>query len=332
MAALLPFKFLYPWVFLLLLLIPLRLLLAKRRRARTLSWSHYALIPRKNGWKIRMVTYLPILRGFGFVALVIALARPQEHLQREEVTSEGIDIVLVLDISGSMLARDFEPNRLEVAKKVANHFIDKRRFDRMGLVLFSGESFTQVPLTLDHNLLKQAIQNTEIGMIKDGTAIGMGLANAVNRLKETEAPTKVVILLTDGVNNAGYINPLTAMELAKKWEVKVYTIGVGSAGEAPMPVSRRRDGSFVYNLVKVEIDEVLLKQIAENTGGRYFRATSEEMLSYIYSEIDAMEKTEMEVSVLQEFKEYFPPFVGFGLLVFMLEMILSYAVLKRWEL
>jgi Ca-activated chloride channel homolog len=332
MAALFPFKFVYPWAFLLLLLIPLNFFLARRRKARTLSWAHYSLMPGKQSWRIKMLSYLPLLRALGFVALVIALARPQEHFQREEITSEGIDIVLVLDISGSMLARDFEPNRLEVAKQVAVRFVEKRKFDRMGLVLFSGESFTQVPLTLDHNLLKQAIQNTEIGMIKDGTAIGMGLANAVNRLKETEAPTKVVILLTDGVNNAGYIHPLTAMELAKKLGVKVYTIGVGSVGEAPMPVSRRRDGSFVYNLVKVEIDEVLLKQIAESTGGRYFRATSEEMLSYIYSEIDAMEKTEMETVVLQEYKEYYPPFVRFGLVMLVLEMILSYAVLKRWAL
>ncbi len=327
-----PFEFSYPWAFGLLLLIPIWTMVQRKKIFISLSWPHYSVFSRTLSWRVRGLRLLPILRALSFLALTIALARPQKYFEREEITSEGIDIVLVLDISGSMLARDFEPNRLEVAKQVAINFVEKRRFDRMGLVLFSGESFTQVPLTLDHNLLKQSILATEIGIIKDGTAIGMGLANAVNRLKETESPTKVVILLTDGVNNAGYINPNTAMELAKKMGVKVYTIGVGSIGEAPMPVSRRRDGSFVYNLVKVEIDEDLLKQIAELTGGRYFRATSEEMLTYIYSEIDSMEKTEIEVSVIQEVKEYYPPFVLFGLLLIVLEMILSFVVFKRLDI
>jgi Ca-activated chloride channel family protein len=327
-----PFEFSYPWAFGLLLLIPIWTMVQRKKIFISLSWPHYSVFSRTLSWRVRGLRLLPILRALSFLALTIALARPQKYFEREEITSEGIDIVLVLDISGSMLARDFEPNRLEVAKQVAINFVEKRRFDRMGLVLFSGESFTQVPLTLDHNLLKQSILATEIGIIKDGTAIGMGLANAVNRLNETESPTKVVILLTDGVNNAGYINPNTAMELAKKMGVKVYTIGVGSIGEAPMPVSRRRDGSFVYNLVKVEIDEDLLKQIAELTGGRYFRATSEEMLTYIYSEIDSMEKTEIEVSVIQEVKEYYPPFVLFGLLLIVLEMILSFVVFKRLDI
>jgi len=276
----------------------------------------------------RLRILLPILRALAFTALVFALARPQLTLKEEEITADGVDIALVMDLSSSMLARDFEPNRLEVSKRVAAEFVDKRPYDRLALVPFAGEAFTQCPLTTDHVVIKDFLQGLQCGALQDGTAIGMGLATAVNRLKDSEAKSKVLILLTDGVNNAGYVKPYTASEIAKEFDVKIYTIGVGSTGDALTPVSRRSDGQYVFGLARVEIDEKLLRDIAEQTGGKYFRATSAKSLEKIYSDIDKLEKTEIELTVIKRYSEEFYRFAFLGLFFLLFEVILRYSFLR----
>lgn len=272
--------------------------------------------------------YLPVLRALAFAALVIALARPQLTLQEEEIKAEGIDIFLVMDLSSSMLAQDFKPDRLEVSKRVAADFVEKRLYDRIGLAVFSGEAFTQCPLTTDHKVLNEFLANLKCGLLEDGTAIGMGLATSVNRLKDSDSKSKVVILLTDGVNNAGYIKPITAAEIAREYDVKVYTIGVGSTGDALTPVSRRSDGKYIFGLARVEIDEDLLQQIASMTGGQYFRATTAESLEQIYADIDQLEKTEIEITSIKRYSEEFHHFAFWGLLFLVLEILLRYTVFR----
>lgn len=272
--------------------------------------------------------YLPLLRALAFATLVIAFARPRQTLKEEDIKAEGIDICLVMDLSSSMLAQDFKPDRLEVSKRVAADFVSKRAYDRIGLSVFSGEAFTQCPLTTDHRVVKEFLASLKCGILEDGTAIGMGLATAVNRLKESESKSKVVILLTDGVNNAGYIKPLTASEIAREFDVKVYTIGVGSTGDALTPVSRRSDGKYIFGLARVEIDEGLLQEIADMTGGKYFRATSAESLARIYAEIDQLEKTEIEVTSIKRYSEEFHGFALWGLIFLLLELLLRYTVFK----
>lgn len=249
--------------------------------------------------------------------LIIALARPQREFSEEIVKGEGIDIFLVMDLSSSMLARDFDPDRLTVSKQVAVDFVRHRLYDRIGLVVFAAESYTQCPLTNDHDVLISYLEGLECGALEDGTAIGMGLAAAVNRLKDSEAKSKVVVLLTDGVNNAGYIRPATAAGVAIEFGIKVYTIGIGSYGQALSPVRRRADGQYQFGLTTVEIDEQLLQDIADQTGGKYYRATSKERLQRVYEEIDRLEKTEVEITVHKEYKElyYWPLIAGFLLLV-----------------
>lgn len=281
-----------------------------------------------SSYKSLLQKWLPAVRGLAFIFLVIALARPQEMLKEENIKAEGIDIILVMDLSSSMLARDFIPDRLEVSKTVASQFVDKRPYDRIGLAVFSGEAFTQCPLTTDHRIVKDFLSNLKCGILEDGTAIGMGLATGVNRLKDSDAVSKVVILLTDGVNNSGYIKPLTAAQIATQFDIKVYTIGVGSIGEAVTPVSVSGDGKYVFGLARVEIDEGLLKEIAEMTGGAYFRATSKEGLEEIYSRIDQLEKTEIEVTTIKRYDEEFHLFVFIGLALLLIEMILRYAVIR----
>ena len=322
-------EFAYPWAFVLLALLPILFYLWRKQGDSYFKSANASALPSGGSFRINLLKSVKYLRTAALISLIIALAGPQYHYQIKKSSSEGIDIMLCIDISGSMLAKDFDPNRLEVAKEVAAHFIEKRPFDRIGLVLFSGESFTQTPLTLDHNLLIQSIKSTEVGIIRDGTAIGMGLANSVNRLSSNEIKSKVVILLTDGVNNSGYIDPMSATELAQKYGVKVYTIGVGSTGDAPMPMSRRSDGTFIYSMVKVEIDEILLKKIAAETGGRYFRATTKEMLSYIYSEIDKMEKTEVEIEILSDIQEKFRVFLLLAFLFILLDLLITFVLAKR---
>jgi len=279
-------------------------------------------------WRSRLVPCMPWLRALACAAFIIALARPQQALKEEEIKAEGIDIMLVMDLSSSMLAQDFKPDRLEVSKRVASEFVDKRQYDRVGLVVFAGESFTQCPITTDHRVVKDFMSNLSCGLLEDGTAIGMGLASAVNRLKTSEAKSKVVILLTDGVNNAGYIKPNTAADIAKEFDVKVYTIGVGSMGQALSPVSRRSDGRYIFGMARVEIDEALLREIAQMTGGRYYRATTEQSLEAIYAEIDQLEKTEIDVTVFKRYSEEFGRFMIWGMGFLLLELVLRFTVLK----
>lgn len=271
---------------------------------------------------------LPVLRLLGMALLIIALARPQKMLKEEKVKAEGIDIVLAMDLSSSMLAQDFKPNRLEVSKKVAEEFVDKRPYDRIGLVEFAGEAFTQSPVTTDHDVVKQYLSQMDCGLLTDGTAIGMGLATAVNRLKDSPAKSKVVILLTDGVNNTGFQSPELAAQVAKAIGVKVYTIGVGSTGRALTPVNRRGDGQYVFALAEVQIDEALLTKIAEETGGRYYRATTASSLAQIYDVINKLEKTEIETTVYKRYSEEFYLFALFGLLIFVIELLLRYTLLR----
>jgi Ca-activated chloride channel homolog len=259
--------------------------------------------------------------------LIIVLARPQATNNYQDISTEGIDIVLTLDISGSMLARDFKPDRLEASKNVATEFITGRPYDRIGLVVFSGESFTQCPLTTDHAVLINLLRELKSGMIEDGTAIGEGLATAINRIKDSMGKSKVVILLTDGVNNRGIIAPQTAAEIAKTYGIRVYTIGVGTQGVAPYPV--QTPFGVQYQDMPVEIDEAILKQIAQMTDGRYFRATDNEKLVEVYSEIDKMEKSRISVRQfkVRDEKYLMPALIAFCLVI--LELIVRNTLFKN---
>jgi Ca-activated chloride channel homolog len=324
-------QFLNPELFLLLLLLPLvgwRYLQRRRQHYATLRMPSLQSVQGKGSWRAKLRVALPLLRTIAFVALVVAIARPQEIFKEETVDAEGIDIMLVLDLSSSMLAQDFKPDRLEVCKRVAADFIDKRPYDRLGLAVFAGEAFTLCPLTTDHRVLKSFLQQVNCGMLEDGTAIGMGLATAVGRLEDSEAKSKVVILLTDGVNNAGYISPLMAAQIAQQKGVKVYAIGAGTTGEALTPVSRRSDGRYIFGLAQVKIDDELLEEIAQMTGGEYYRATSPEALKQIYDTIDSLEKTKVEVEVFKRYSEAFYPFVFLGILLLALEALLRYTILR----
>ena len=261
-------EFVNPWWLYGLLLIPCIVYWhwRKIRRQQTfMRVSSTAPIKDLFSWRSRTYPFLPILSLLSLVALIIGLARPQLSLKEEEVKAEGIDIVIAMDVSSSMLAQDFKPDRLSVSKEVAKSFIDKRIYDRIGLVVFAAESYTQCPLTTDHRVVKDFLDGLQCGILEDGTAIGMGLASAVNRMKESESKSKVVILLTDGVNNSGYIRPMTAAEIAKELDTRVYTIGVGTRGRALMPQQRRGDGEYLYRMVNVNIDEALLQKIADDT-------------------------------------------------------------------
>ena len=286
------------------------------------------------GFELAGKTYKHYLRHvlffFRIVAIalvIIVLARPQSVNRWENVTTEGIDIVIALDISSSMLARDFKPNRLDASKNVAVEFISGRPNDRMGLVVFSGESFTQCPLTTDHAVLINLFKDIESGMIEDGTAIGMGLANAVSRLKDSNSKSKVIILLTDGVNNKGEVAPVTAAELAATFDVRVYTVGVGTRGVAPFPV--QTPFGTQYRNMEVEIDEDVLREIAEITGGEYFRATDNQKLKQIYKEIDKLEKSKIEVKEYSKKKEEYFLFAGVAILLLLLEILLRNTFLRR---
>lgn len=323
--------FLNPEAFLLLLLVPVIgfwYYLRRKQRFVNLKLPSLKALDGVVSWRGQLRKLLPILRALAFISLVFALARPQEILKEEEITAEGIDILLVMDLSSSMLAQDFKPDRLEVSKRVAAEFVDKREYDRIGLAVFAGEAFTQCPLTTDHRVLKEFLAGLECGILRDGTAIGDGLATAINRLKESEAKSKTVILLTDGDNNAGYVNPMMASEIAREFKVKVYTVGVGSRGKAPAPVSRSADGRYIFGMAPVKIDEELLKRIATETGGRYFRATNAQSLEQIYAEIDRQEKTKIEVTTIKRYSEEFYRFAFFGIIFLLLELLLRYTVLR----
>ncbi len=259
-------------------------------------------------WKEILRHVLFAFKMIAIALLIVVLARPQSKTSWKNITTEGIDIVLAMDISASMLAKDFKPNRLEAAKSVAMDFIDARPSDRIGLVIFSGESFTQCPLTTDHAIIKNLMSDIHTGMVADGTAIGMGLATSVSRIKDSKAKSKVIILMTDGVNNMGAVSPQTAADIAKAFGIRVYTIGVGTIGKAYAPVAMYPNGQYVYDYVPVDLDENMLKGISEETGGKYFRATNESKLASIYKEIDKLEKTIVEERKHTRRKEEFFPF------------------------
>jgi Ca-activated chloride channel family protein len=266
------------------------------------------------------------LRSLAMIALIVALARPQSSLSWQNSTTEGIDIIIASDISGSMLAEDFKPNRLEAGKNIAIDFIKNRPDDRIGLVIFSGESFTQCPLTIDHDVLVNLYADIKNGMITDGTAIGMGLATAVSRLRTSTVKSKVVILLTDGSNNSGSIPPITAAEIAKQFGVRVYTVGVGTNGYAPYPV--QTSIGVQYQRMKVDIDEGTLSKIADITGGKYFRATNNEALKSIYTQIDKLEKAKIDVTSYRRKTEMFLPWAVIALILLSLEFLLKNTLFK----
>lgn len=278
------------------------------------------------GWRLYSRHILFGLRLLSAIAMIIALARPQTNMSRQDISVEGIDIMLTTDISSTMLAEDLKPNRLEAAKDVAIEFINSRPDDRIGLVIFSGESFTQCPLTTDHAKLINLYNEIKFGLIDDGTAIGDGLATAVSRLKDSKALSKVIILLTDGVNNMGAIDPQSAAEIASIYGIRIYTIGAGTIGYAPAPV--RTPYGMQYTQMEVKIDEPLLKKISTMTNGKYFRATNKKKLEEIYKEIDRMEKSKIDVTEFKRKKEEFMIFALFSLVLFGIEILLRYTVLR----
>jgi Ca-activated chloride channel family protein len=280
--------------------------------------------------KLKPLLYL--LRLFALATIIIALARPRNvAVSKKTKTNSGIDIIMAIDVSASMLARDLKPNRLEALKKVAINFVDRRPNDRIGIVVYAGESFTQTPITSDKNIVKRTISELKWGQLDGGTAIGMGLGSGVNRLKESTAKSKVIILLTDGVNNAGNIDPRTATELARELEIKVYTIGIGTNGMADFPWSKDpRTGKLNFRKQQVEIDEKLLQEIATATKGKYFRATDNQSLKEIYDEIDALEKTKIEEFKYYNYQEKFRVFIFLSIGFLLLEFVLKNTLFKSF--
>ena len=324
-------QFAYPWLLSLLGIIPVLVLwyiFYNNRRQGSMMISSITQFPSRRTWKTILRPLPFILRLLTLACIIVALARPQTRNDEELVSGEGVDIVLCLDVSGSMLAQDFTPNRLEAAKEVAANFVDSRPTDRIGLVIFSGESFTQCPVTTDKAILKAQIYNVQSGLLEDGTAIGSGLATSVDRLRSSKSKSKVVILLTDGENNGGMIDPSTAKEIAKSLKIRVYTIGVGTEGSAPVPV--QTPGGTVMQREQVNIDEKLLTQIASETGGKYFRAKDNATLKEIYSEIDKLEKSKIEVTALRRFTEKFFPFAIAAIFFLVLEWILRLTIFKKF--
>lgn len=324
--------FAHPWYLLGQILVPLMAawwLWRYRKQDAAVQHSNIAVFDGL-GKSLRVrLRWLPYaLRCVAVGAMVVALARPQSSLSRSEMKVEGIDIVMAMDISGSMLAEDFRPNRLDAAKKVAADFIEGRKNDRMGLVVFAGQAFTQVPLTVDHHVLLQQLGGVKSGVVRDGTALGDGLATAINRIKDSEAKSKVIILLTDGVNNQGSVDPLSAAEIAKMYDIRLYTIGVGSLGKAPYPF-RDQFGRVHYQNIDVEIDEPLMRQMAETTNeGRYFRATNKKALAEIFSQIDEMEKSKIDVTQYAQTKDEQAPWLWLAFLALAVELFLRWGWMK----
>lgn len=317
---------------LLLLLLPATAWYFWKRKQQTpeLKMSSVKGFKVKQSLLSKLKPVLFVLRLLALALLITAMARPRTvDVTTQSSNIRGIDIVMAIDVSASMLARDFEPNRLESVKEVGAEFIENRPNDRIGLVLFAGESFTKTPITSDKSIALRAIEEIEYSnVLQNGTAIGSGLATSVNRLKDSDAKSKVIILLTDGVNNSGFIDPKIASELAVEFGIKTYTIGVGSNGNALTPIGTLPNGRFQYGVQKVEIDEALLQQIAADTGGEYFRATNNEKLEEIYEEIDSLEKSEIEEFRYYNYTEKFRPYVLLALGLLLFEVVLRYTVFK----
>lgn len=322
--------FAQPWFFWLFLLLPLLVAWYIRRSDAGLGAMKISDVSAGGlgSWKT-MLRHLPfVFRLSALSMIILALAKPQTQYEVQNAEGEGVDIVLCIDVSGSMTAQDLTPNRLEAAKSVAIDFVNKRTADRIGIVIFSGESFTQCPLTTDHQVLISALQNIRNGLLEDGTAIGSGLGTSVDRLRSSSAKSKVIILLTDGENNGGLIDPQTAKEIAKAFSIKVYTIGVGTDGFAPQPVQTPM--GIVMQNGKVSIDEKLLKQIAFETGGNYFRAKDNVGLSGIYDEINRLEKSTIKLSTITRYTEKFFPFAVAALLFLFIEIVLRFTVFRKF--
>ncbi len=322
--------FLYPNIFWLALIVPLLaayyIFVSRREATLTVSTIGGKRVPRTLRYWLRPLP--TILRLAALLMLIVALARPVEVSNERETTTEGIDIVLAMDISGTMLARDFKPDRLTAAKRLASEFVAERHGDRIAVVAFAGEAFTQAPLTSDQATIETMLSRLRSGVVEDGTAIGNGLATAVNRLRESGAKSKVIILLTDGVNNRGQVSPLMAAEIARDMGIKVYTIGVGTRGRAPYPAVDMF-GNHTTVMADVEIDEELLEDIASMTGGNYYRAVDEEALREIYAEINTLEKSEVQVTNYQSYEELFLMWLVLGLLLLGAEFLLDKVVLNR---
>lgn len=314
----------------LLLLVPAMLFyfwkIKRFRRPRIRFSSTEAFRHYRPTFRQRLVNLPVFLRVMGVALLVVALARPQSSSRASNVKTEGISVMLALDISSSMLAEDFKPNRIEAAKKVAIEFIDGRPNDLIGMVIFSGESFTQCPLTSDHQVLKELVKSVKPGLVKDGTALGDGLATAIDRVRNSTTKTKVVVLITDGVNNAGSIAPLTAGEIGKTFGVRIYSIGVGTRGMAPYP--QKTIFGIQYQNVPVQIDDELLTSVAEATDGRYYRAVNNKRLEAIFEEIDKLEKSKIEVTEFKRYSEEYLPFALLAFILFAAEMMLRYTWLR----
>ena len=318
----------------LLIIVPIILFIYKffNKTQAILSISSASIFGKKSMFWIRFKYFLILLKIFAIIFLIFALSRPQiVDISSQRIINKGIDIIMTIDISSSMLAQDLKPNRLNALKKVASSFIENRVNDRIGLVLYAGESYTKTPITSDKSIVKKSLSEIAYdGVIEDGTAIGMGLATSVNRLKESKAKSKVIILLTDGVNNSGFIDPKIATELAREFQIKTYTIGLGSNGSARAPIGILPNGDFQYGLTKVEIDELLLKEIANKTGGLYFRATDARRLQEIYDEINKLEKTEIEEMKFYNYNEKYRIFAIISLTILAFHWLMKNLIFKSF--
>ena len=322
-----------PEFFWLLLLLPLMLLwywFWNKKSQANVTFSTTIAFKKTKSWSDALYHLLFVLRMIAIALIVVALARPQTHSENAKTKiTDGIDIVMAIDVSASMLSQDLKPNRFEARKKVASQFVKDRPNDRIGLVIYAGESYTKTPVTTDKSIILNALSEITYGQIEDGTAIGMGLATAVNRLKESKAKSRVIILLTDGVNNTGFIDPQTAAELAAEYGIKVYTVGIGTNGMALSPYALNADGSIIYRMQQVDIDEPLMKKIAQVTKGRYFRATNNQKLQQIYDEINQMETTKIEEFKYTEVDEKFRWWVLVAGVLLLLEFVLKHTLLRN---
>ena len=328
--------FLNPEFFWLFILIPIAaawLFYNRKKQAATLKISAISAFKASNSFLPKLKPYLNVLRLAALSAIIIALARPRTvDVSNQTKTTKGVDIVMAIDVSGSMLAKDLKPNRMEALKDVAANFVENRPNDRIGIVVYASEAYTKTPVTSDKAVVLEAIKSIKYdNVLQDGTGIGMGLTTAVNRLKDSKAKSRVIILLTDGVNNAGFIEPETASEITKEYGIKVYTIGIGTNGMAMFPYAYAPGGNgFLYQMMKVEIDEKLLKTIANNTGGKYFRATSNSKLKSIYDEINKLETSKIEELKFYDYDEKFRPFVLLAIALLLLELLLRNTIFKSF--
>jgi Ca-activated chloride channel family protein len=328
-------SFLNPEFFWLLLLIPAAaawLYLKRDQQTATLKISSTEGFSGSKSFFVKLYPFLGVFRLLALTALIIAMARPRTvDISNKTKTTKGIDIVMAIDVSGSMLAKDLKPNRMEALKKVAASFVDERPNDRIGLVVYASEAYTKTPVTSDKAIILQAIESIKYdNVLQDGTGIGMGLATAVNRLKDSKAKSKVIILLTDGVNNAGFIEPETASDIAKQYGIKVYTVGIGTNGMAEFPYAIAPNGQFLFRMMQVEIDEQLMKNIARKTDGKYFRATSNNKLEEIYAAINKLETTEIEELKFYDYDEKYRPFVWLAGFLLLLELGLRNTVYRSF--